>query len=161
VSTRQTRDQVNEALRLAVREYLVAVDAFDAAVAEEMGVSRTDMRCLDLLDLRGTMTAGALAEASGLSTGAVTFLLDRLERAGMVRRRRDLEDRRRVLVEIVPEAASRGLALHLPVIAELRKLAGRYSVEQLSVVADFLHRAGGIYHDHGVLEPSQGGPADR
>ena len=74
-----------------------------------LGLNPTDVRCVDLLDQHGTMTAGALAELAGLSTGAVTFLLDRLERAGFVRRVRDLEDRRRVLVELVPLAADADL----------------------------------------------------
>ena len=65
------------------------------------------MRCLDLIGRLGPMTAGRLAEESGLTTGAVTFILDRLEEAGMVTRRRDTEDRRRVWVEIVPEARQR------------------------------------------------------
>jgi len=64
------------------------------------------MRCLDILGRRGPMTAGQLSDESGLSTGAVTFLLDRLELAGMVKRRRDTDDRRRVWVELVPAARS-------------------------------------------------------
>jgi DNA-binding MarR family transcriptional regulator len=161
VSTRRTRAQVTDELRVAIREYLVAVDTFDAAVAEEMGVSRSDMRCLDLLDLRGTMTAGALAEASGLTTGAVTFLLDRLERAGMVRRRRDEQDRRRVLVEIEPEAAARAFELHRPLITGLRRMTAGMSVESLGVIVDYLHRSSLIYRDTGLPGPSRAGPADR
>ena len=90
--------------------YLGAASDFDERLAKKLKLSRTDMRCLDLIGRLGPMTAGRLAEESGLTTGAVTFILDRLEQSGMVTRRRDTEDRRRVWVEIVPDgaAAARG-----------------------------------------------------
>jgi len=134
-----------------LREYLNAVDLYDDAVAERMGLSRTDLRCVDTLERRGTMTAGALAEASGLTTGAVTFLLDRLERAGVIRRVRDTEDRRRVLVELVPDAALRAYRLHLPMIAAMRELARHYRMDELSTIRDFLCQARGVYELHAPL----------
>ena len=135
-------------LRLQLREYIGAIDAFDEAIAHRLAMSRTDLRCFDLLERRGTMTAGRLAEASGLSTGAVTFLLDRMEAAGFVRRRRDATDRRRVLVEIVPEAGRRAHGLHEPMINDMRALAQSYSIEQLAVVRDFLRDARRVYEAH-------------
>src|SRR3954470_6826109 len=70
------------------------------AIASRSGINVTDMQCINLLQLRGPMTPGQLADAMFLTTGgAITALIDRLEKAGMVRRRRDEEDRRRVLVE--------------------------------------------------------------
>ena len=82
----------------------MATDRFDHAVADALGVNRTDMRCMDMLEREGPLPAGRLAEAAGLTSGAMTTALDRLERAGFVRRVRDREDRRRVLVELTPEA---------------------------------------------------------
>jgi DNA-binding MarR family transcriptional regulator len=74
---------------------------FHARVAERLGLSATDHKCLDLAARSGQpMTAGRIAELSGLSTGAVTGVIDRLERAGYVRRVRDPHDRRKVLVEV-------------------------------------------------------------
>jgi len=73
---------------------------FHAVVGEALGVSPTDYKCLDLLMRADTvLTAGRLAEMSGLTTGAITGVVDRLERAGYVRRLRDPNDRRRILVE--------------------------------------------------------------
>ncbi|MBA2293811.1 MAG: MarR family transcriptional regulator [Actinobacteria bacterium] len=69
--------------------------AFDALAAEQLGVSLTDLRCLDIVESRGGLTAGELATASGLTTGAVTAVVDRLERAGLARRIRDELDRRK------------------------------------------------------------------
>ena len=100
----ENRKRALEELTRALRSFLSASDAFEEALGRVLGLNATDLRCLDLLDQYGTMTAGALAEVAGLSTGAVTFLLDRLEHGGFVRRVRDLEDRRRVLVELVPLA---------------------------------------------------------
>ena len=74
---------------------------FHARIAEQLGLSATDHKCLDLAARGGQpMTAGRIAELSGLSTGAVTGVIDRLERAGYVRRVRDPHDRRKVLVEV-------------------------------------------------------------
>jgi len=165
--SRRWRNRVELLAQLALdlREYLNAVDLYDDAVAERMGLSRTDLRCVDTLERRGTLTAGALAEASGLTTGAVTFLLDRLERAGVIHRVRDTEDRRRVLVELVPDAALRAYSLHKPMIADMRELARHYRMDELSTIRDFLCQARGVYEQHAPLlraaaPESQGAPAD-
>ena len=86
------REALLQQLGDAVREFQRAADAMDDAACARLGINRTDARCMDVLDHRGRMTAGELAQASGLSTGAVTGVLDRLERLGYVRRLRDTED---------------------------------------------------------------------
>ncbi|MBB2934966.1 DNA-binding MarR family transcriptional regulator [Amycolatopsis bartoniae] len=74
-----------------------------AQIAERLGLSGTDHKALDLASRAdGPLTAGRIAQLTGLSTGAVTGVIDRLERAGFVRRVRDTQDRRKVLVEILP-----------------------------------------------------------
>jgi DNA-binding MarR family transcriptional regulator len=122
----------------AMRRYQVAVDIFDQAVADRLGINRTDLRCLDILDQQAPMTAGALAQATRLSTGAVTFVLDRLEGAGFVRRTRDEADRRRVLVEVVPEAHQHVVGLHLPMVADARRALGEFTEEEVALVCRFL-----------------------
>ena len=91
-----------------VRASQVATDAMDQAAADFLGINRTDYRALDVLDQKGRLTAGELAREMHLTTGAVTSVLDRLERAGYARRLRDPADRRRVLVEISPEVTRAG-----------------------------------------------------
>jgi DNA-binding MarR family transcriptional regulator len=86
-----------------IRRSQNATDRFDQAVADALGMNRTDMRCIDVLQREGPVTAGRLAEATGLTTGAMTTALDRLERAGYARRTRDAADRRRVVVELTPK----------------------------------------------------------
>jgi DNA-binding MarR family transcriptional regulator len=118
---------------------------FDERVAKKFKLSRTDMRCLDLLGRLGPMTAGRLADESGLSTGAVTFLLDRLEAAGMVKRRRDTDDRRRVWVELVPAAQKRLQHAQQPIVEEMKQVTQRFKAEELAIVRDFMREAKEVF----------------
>ncbi|HEY9010980.1 MAG TPA: MarR family transcriptional regulator [Devosia sp.] len=87
----------------AVRANQSATDVFDETLAAFLGINRTDGRCLDVIDRFGKVSAGQLANESGLTTGAVTAVIDRLETAGYVRRVRDPVDRRKVWVELTDE----------------------------------------------------------
>jgi DNA-binding MarR family transcriptional regulator len=78
--------QIFEELVYEVRRSQAATDRYDEAVAEAIGINRTDMRCLDVIQREGPVPAGRLAEETGLTTGAITTVLDRLERAGFGRR---------------------------------------------------------------------------
>src|ERR1700758_5667237 len=78
---------------------------FGQAVANVAGISGSDLECMDFLNLEGRVTAGRLAELTGLTTGAITGVVDRLEKAGFVRRERDASDRRKVFIAPVPERA--------------------------------------------------------
>jgi DNA-binding MarR family transcriptional regulator len=80
---------------------------FGQTVANTVGISGSDLECLDFLNLEGRVTAGRLAEVTGLTTGAITGVVDRLEKAGLVRRERDPADRRKVFIAIVPENVAR------------------------------------------------------
>jgi DNA-binding MarR family transcriptional regulator len=84
----------------AIRVSQNASEMMDDAFAALLGVNRTDQRCLDIVQRLGQITAGELAQYSGLTTGAVTNVIDRLEQAGYLRRVRDPSDRRKVLVEL-------------------------------------------------------------
>jgi DNA-binding MarR family transcriptional regulator len=145
VSRQWSRSELAQQLRAEIIGYLGAATEFDEGMAKKLKLSRTDMRCLDLVGRLGPMTAGHLAEESGLTTGAVTFILDRLEEAGMVTRRRDTEDRRRVWVEIVPEAQQRLQGLQQPVAEEMRQVAQRFKADELAVVRDFMRQAKEVF----------------
>lgn len=124
-----------------VRRSQNATDRFDQAVADALGLNRTDMRCLDVIQREGAVPAGRLAEATGLTTGAITTVLDRLERAGYARRVRDPSDRRRVLVEVAPEVAQNADAYYAEHIKLSELLYRRYDEEQIELLRDFI-RAG-------------------
>ena len=117
-----------------------AVVMFHEAVGSRLGLSAADHKALGIVLREGPLTSGALAERTGLSGGAVTGLVDRLERAGHVERLADPRDRRRVLVQAVPRDRSE-LG---PVFAALGERMGEamagYDEEQLAVIADFVRR---------------------
>jgi DNA-binding MarR family transcriptional regulator len=97
----QRRDVVIERFAQLGRQLSQATVLYHEQIAEHVGLSATDHKCLDLaVQAERPLTAGQIAELSGLSTGAVTGVIDRLERAGFVRRVRDPHDRRKVLVEV-------------------------------------------------------------
>jgi DNA-binding MarR family transcriptional regulator len=145
VSRQWSRSELAQQLRSEIMGYLGAASDFDEGLAKKLKLSRTDMRCLDLIGRLGPMTAGQLAEESGLTTGAVTFILDRLEASGMVTRRRDTEDRRRVWVEIVPAARQRLQGLQQPVAEEMREVAQRFKADELAIVRDFMRQAKEVF----------------
>ena len=138
--------EVFEELIGEVRRSQSATERFDQAVAEALGLNRTDMRALDVLQQSGPMSAGKLAEHTGLTTGAMTTALDRLERAGYARRRQDPSDRRRVLVEETEKAgqdAQRFYGEH----AELSELLyHRYTQDELELLLGFV-RDGRIFNE--------------
>jgi len=121
-----------------VRRSQGATDRFDQAVADALGLNRTDMRCLDVIDREGPVPAGRLAEVTGLTTGAITTALDRLERAGYARRVRDGDDRRRVLVELTPQTRAKAHSFYGPHMAVSQQLYRRYTREQLQLLLDFV-----------------------
>jgi DNA-binding MarR family transcriptional regulator len=130
--------QVFDELIDEVRRSQSATDRFDQAVADAIGLNRTDMRCLDVIDREGPIPAGRLADATGLTTGAITTVLDRLERAGHARRVRDAGDRRRVLVELTPEARRHANSFYAEHVALAESLYQRYNEQQLELLLGFV-----------------------
>jgi DNA-binding MarR family transcriptional regulator len=124
-------------LRREIRAAQSAVAAVDNAVAQRLGVNATDHRCLDILDQRGPTTAGALAEALGLSRSAVTTVLDRLEQHRYVRRLQNPDDRRQVVVTLTPLLHRRARQLHGDG-SEADAILGGYSVDELALLRDFV-----------------------
>lgn len=115
---------------------------FHEIVAQKLGLNATDTRCLDLISRSGTaeVTAGDLGRATGLTTGAVTGILDRLEAAGLVERVRDTDDRRRVFVRPKPNAAGRLTELYQGLGEAMMKLVSGYKTSELELISGFLQR---------------------
>jgi DNA-binding MarR family transcriptional regulator len=90
-----------------VLRFIAAVVLHNQEVAAREGIGASDGQVLSLLNVNGPMTPGQIATVTGLSTGSVTSLLDRLERGGLIRRVRDAQDRRKVRVEPDPEGQRR------------------------------------------------------
>ena len=130
------KDVLIHDLSTAVRAMQRATDAMDQAAADYCGINRTDGRCLDLLHERGAMTAGQLAEHAGLSPGAITTVVDRLEAHDYVRRVRDSADRRRVMVEVTERMLEITERLYGP-LAQAVVWLRRNSEEELSAILEF------------------------
>jgi DNA-binding MarR family transcriptional regulator len=150
-----SRDLSPERLRLyaelgdEVRANQRATDEVDELLAEALGINRTDARCMDLLDQHGRMTAGELAEASRLTSGAITAVIDRLERAGIARRVPDPSDRRRVLVEPTEKAVAFANELMVEPMRRLyMPMAERYSDDDLRLILDFTRQGREIQERH-------------
>jgi DNA-binding MarR family transcriptional regulator len=135
--SRETKEQlVDEAIRLS-RAHEAANDAFDELAAQKLGINRTDLRCMGIIENEGPLTAGRLARLSGLTTAAVTAVVDRLERAGYVRRVRGEQDRRQVILELTPLLAERAQPIWGPLGAEAKAKLGRLPAGQLEAAIAF------------------------
>jgi DNA-binding MarR family transcriptional regulator len=148
--SRQSKRDLIAALSHEVRAGQVAVDQMDDAACRALGINRTDGRCMDVIDREGPVAAGRLAEASGLTTAAVTAVIDRLERAGYARRVGDPKDRRRVLVELTPLARERAGAIWGPHAFFVEMLSG-YTIEELELLREF-HRVGREFNERRAAE---------
>jgi DNA-binding MarR family transcriptional regulator len=141
MSTAPARAQVEAEILDAVVRMIAGAILYSHEVAEKTGLGPSDGQFLTLLQVHGPLTPGRLAELSGLTTGTVTGVVDRLERAGYVRRDRALDDRRKVIVSRVEERIQQDMA---PLYAEkatfLLDLLRRYDDEQLALIADFATR---------------------
>lgn len=102
--TNSTKTDLKNRALMAVRDYGIHLTLFRNAMSEWAGLNTTDMECLRLLFIKGIATPSELARQTGLTSGAATAMLDRLEKAGLIERRPNPDDRRGTL--IVPEKAS-------------------------------------------------------
>ncbi|HWZ91688.1 MAG TPA: MarR family transcriptional regulator [Polyangiaceae bacterium] len=130
---------IDESRRMSTRTVV-----FHAAIAERLGLNPSDHKCADLIcNETGPVTAGRLAELTGLSTGAITGVIDRLERAGFVSRVPDPEDRRRVVIHgCIEQRAADMRHLFLPMMAGMVAVCENYSDAELALVVDFMRRSG-------------------
>jgi DNA-binding MarR family transcriptional regulator len=123
--------------------------AFDNRAAEALGVNLTDLHALNIVENRGGLTAGALAAEAGLTSGAVTGVVDRLERAGYARRVPDPADRRRVKIEVTDRFYARADEVWHPLAAEWHaELGRRFTTDQLDLITEFLDATNDLTRRH-------------
>jgi DNA-binding MarR family transcriptional regulator len=137
------REEIIQAIIEKRREMSTETIMFHQAVADVLGLHITDHKCLDLIRQYGAMPAGRLAELTGLTTGAVTGIIDRLEKAGYVRRANDPKDRRRTIVEPVRNKKwERKIeAMFIPFHERMHKLLSSYSDSELAFLLDVLTKS--------------------
>jgi DNA-binding MarR family transcriptional regulator len=130
----------------------VQVSDHRAAVGDDERLNLTDLQCLGLHQLHGPMTAGALARSTGLTTSAITAVIDRLERSGYASREHDAADRRRVIVRLdQQQVEDKIVPLYTSKAADKARVYARFSDAELAAVRDFLQ----------ALEDAALDPADR
>jgi DNA-binding MarR family transcriptional regulator len=135
------RDELTAALMRAMRDASGMGVLHSQAIATRLGLSSSDLECLDMIVLRGPLTAGDIARATGLTTGAITGVIDRMERAGFAARAHDPADRRKVLVRALPAVERRIAPLFKPMEQAALSVLSRYSDKELALVLGFLERA--------------------
>jgi DNA-binding MarR family transcriptional regulator len=137
------------AFAVGMRKTGSLMQVMSQAAADKIGINATDLNCLNILSFSGSMTAGDLAKATGLTTASITGVVDRLEAAGFVTRERDASDRRRVVVSIVLEKAIREVAsTFAPMVADWQELAARYSDDELRLIVGFYDQMEQIIRKH-------------
>ncbi|MGP9019349.1 MarR family winged helix-turn-helix transcriptional regulator [Streptomyces sp. BR1] len=128
-------------LGTASRRYMASYALFNQALADHLRLHPTDLQCLNLLGLEpGPVTTGRIAELTGLTTGSATRLVDRLEKAGYVTRRRDTEDRRKVLVEAVPERMAEFGAVWGKLNGAWFAMFDAYGDDEIALLIAHMHR---------------------
>ena len=143
-----SREELLGQLLDEIRATQRATELVDEAATKLMGLNRTDGRCVDILEQRGRMTAGDLAAEARLTSGAITAVIDRLERAGYARRVADPDDRRRVLVEPTEKAYTES-ARWMGRLGELgTPKVTSYTDEQLELLLDFTRFGRELQEDH-------------
>jgi DNA-binding MarR family transcriptional regulator len=140
------RDNIDSVIR-SLRRVNLQGSFFGQTVAIRFGLSESDVDALEVLIDTGAATAGRLAELMGLTTGAVTRVIDRLEQAGYVRRIPDPTDRRRVIVELIPERMEAVEATMARYGEKSASELDRYSDAELAVINDFLTRMAAVTRD--------------
>jgi DNA-binding MarR family transcriptional regulator len=144
----QNRAELMAAVGQALPTFQDATEKFDEAAAEVLGLNRTDLRALGTVTRGGPVSPSALADATGLSRGAMTTALDRLEKAGYVRRVPDPDDRRGVRVEASPEAMRAVEQIWGPLAAEGETVFRDFTVDELAAVLRCLREATAAQERH-------------
>ncbi len=146
-SSELSRDELVREMVQVSRLNSTATVLFHHVIAESLGLNPTDHKCGDIIAQQGPMSAGELAEITGLTTGTITAVLDRLEKARFIQRIPDPNDRRRVLVESIPD---RHQELHdifgLIMEAHLEMLE-RYTDDELRVILRYLKETEPFVYD--------------
>jgi DNA-binding MarR family transcriptional regulator len=150
LSRAKARAALMQELEHAVRKSSGLGVIFGQTVANRVGVASSDLECLDFLNIEGRVTAGRLAELTGLTTGAITGVIDRMEKAGLVRRERDPDDRRKVYVAIVPEALAKVGRFYEPLQKAITRNWEAYTDAELKLLLRFMTQ--GYTTMLGVLE---------
>lgn len=145
--TKSTEIDLKKRALNAVRDYGINLTLFRNAVNESAGLNPTDMECLRLLFLKGVSTPTELARHTGLTSGAATAMLDRLEKAGLIERRPNPDDRRGTLITPAKTAAEKAASWFESARQAQDELISSYSDKELEIIADVFERFAKLWVD--------------
>jgi DNA-binding MarR family transcriptional regulator len=146
-SSSPPRAEIAAAIGRTVMQWQDETQAYDEAVGEQLGLNAGERRCLGFLN-DGPQPAGAIAAAVGLTPAAVTSLLDRLEARDLLKRSRSTEDRRKVMVELTPQARSLAERYYGAIAREGGRVLDAFGTEELAVVLRFVTAALDLQRRH-------------
>jgi DNA-binding MarR family transcriptional regulator len=141
------RDALTAAVGKAVMRWQDETQAYDEAVGEIVGLNAAERRCMGVLH-HGAQTAGTLATVTGLTPAAITALIDRLADRGLVTRKRDVEDRRKVMVEATEAARRMGEVYYGEIARAGEAMLSRFSIAELGIALEFLTAAADLQREH-------------
>lgn len=136
-----TKADLIEKVILGARQYGISNVLFRNKVGEQLGVNVTDMECLGLLFHKGVATPSELARQTGLSSGATTAMLDRLQKSGLIERRPNPDDRRGTLIVLLKSGVEKVSPLFASARQAQQELVSGYTEAELKVLADFFERS--------------------
>jgi MarR family transcriptional regulator, organic hydroperoxide resistance regulator len=135
------RHALRESLINEMRRFLADGILFNQQLADRLGINATDYQILNLLGLYGPATPSDLARLSGLSSGGMTVVIDRLEKAYYIERERNPRDRRSVIVRFVTARQKKLAAYYKPILTRMDKVLASYNEKDLSLIVDFFARS--------------------
>jgi DNA-binding MarR family transcriptional regulator len=131
-----------------LRNNSTATIMFHQAIGTKLRLNPTDHKCLDVISKNHPITAGRLSDLTGLTTGAITGVLDRLEKVGYIVRVKDLQDMRRVIIHINSEKAEQDISpLFHAFGTELRQILSKYDEKEIQNILDFIRQCNGLLKD--------------
>jgi len=145
--TQLRKNELVRSVNLSAREYGISTVLFRHAVGEMLGVNVTDMECLALIFFKGLATPSEISRYTGLTSGATTAMLDRLERARLIERRPNPDDRRGTLIVLTNERNEEISAMFASSREAINRLTASYSESELEIIADYLGKLVGVWEE--------------
>lgn len=142
----QTTDQHEHFISL-MRGLGTRTVLYQQNISASLGLYNNDFLSIDILNEKGPITAGELSKLTGLATGSITALIDRLEKIGYVRRENDPNDRRKVIIVPIYEQKEGFSNTYLPVETAMLKLASSYTADELTLITQFLSKASTVIEE--------------
>jgi MarR family transcriptional regulator, organic hydroperoxide resistance regulator len=134
------RAQLHETVIRCLRQFIAGSILYNQQIADRVGLHLTDVQCINILELMGPSTPGELARFTGLTTGGVTMMLDRLEKAGYLKREPNPRDRRSILVRLNPAKVKKMQAFYIDINQRMATLLDETPERELRAVVKLLSK---------------------